>query len=190
MNNSRKMLENPLIRKALQDKLTEIKAKKEVVKVDAELVDDSKPIIASTMALEKKKPKFMDLATSEHYFETFLNKTPKEINNFIDRQSDMLMMYSKNAALELLAKALEDNDPDALEMYLKVVQASAVVAQEKLAVKKLIGVDVEDSPKQYVGEKMSPEEWEKTFKPGQPIVPANEQVSDPIWIGPTNKSVN
>ncbi len=183
MSDTSKMLNNPKVREALKVKLEQIRSQK-VVKVEAELV------VEGETGVVVKKPKFMDLATSEHYIETFINKTPQEISDFIDKQSDMLMMYSKNAALELLAKAVEDNDGNALEMYLKVVQASAVVAQEKVAVKKMLGVTGEDAkPKQYKAPEMSQEEWEKQFKPGQPVI-AQEPEKEQKWIGVGTKSVN
>jgi hypothetical protein len=183
MNEIKTMLGNPRVREHLQKKLQELKAQTPV-KVDAELVDEQSGLPAI------KKPKFMDLATSQHYVDQFLNKTPKEINEFIDKQSDLLMMYSKNAALELLAKALESNDREAMEMYLQVIQASAVVAQEKANVKKLIGVEVDETPKQYKAPEMSQEEWQKSFKPGQPLVPAKPEEKVEQWVGPTPKSVN
>jgi len=186
----KKSLITPKVREALKAKLKEYRENNKIAKVepiDAELVDET------SLEVVKKKPKFMDLATSEHYLKTFMDKTPQEISDFIDRQSDVLMMYSKNAAMELLAKAVDENDNDAMEMYLKVIQASAVVAQEKVAVKKLIGVQPEDAPKPFKAEELSPEEWEKKFKPGQQVVqiPATEgKPEETVWVGPTNKSVN
>lgn len=159
--------------------------KGELVKIESELVDESK---------EKKEPKFMTLSTSKHYLEEFINMTPKEINEFIDRQSDLLMMFSKDAALKLLAKATETGDNDAIEMYLKVIQASAVVAQEKIAVKKSLGFGDDEElrkPKQYISEELSQDEWEKTYTPGNTIVPnKSEPPKEPLYIVKGNKEVN
>jgi hypothetical protein len=150
-----------------------------VEKVPSELVEDKKEI------KKVEKYKILDLTTSKKYLENFINMTPKEIGDFIDKQSDILMMLSKNAAMEKLSQAVENDDHDAMEMYLKLVQASAIVADEKIKVKKAIGIDEPLKPKQYVAEKLTPEDWEKQFKPGsQP----NEK--QPVFIAPSNKTIN
>lgn len=173
---------SPTLRKQLEKEL--IAKKDELVKVEGELVNDNLPVIQTK--------KYMDLATSQHYIDNFINMTPLQINEFIDKQSDLLIMHSKNAALEFLAKALETGDSDDLEMYLKLVQASAVVSQEKQNTKKALGLAEGEvvKPKQYVAERVTQDEWEQKYKPGTPVINPPEENKEPLYYGPTDKSIN
>lgn len=175
---------SPSVRKQLEKELTKLKSNDDMIKVESELVNDNLPAI--------KEKKYLDLATSQHYIDNFINMTPSQINEFIDKQSDILIMHSKNAALEYLAKAVETGDSDDMEMYLKLVQASAVVVQEKLSVKKVLGLGEDESskkPKQYIGEDLTQDEWEKTYKQGKPVNIVKEEKEE-LYAGPTPKSVN
>lgn len=186
---------HPKVIAKLRQKLDNLHAKESssgaIVHVEGELLpaDSNLPV-----PLANGKPKFMDLATTQHYLANFINMTPAQICEFIDKQSDMLMMFSKNAALEWLAKAVETGDQNALDMYLKVIQASTVVAQEKASVKKVLGMGEEEvKPTHYVAPAYSKDEWEKTFQSGQPVsvqAAKDDSKQEQLYFGPTSKSVN
>lgn len=154
--------------------------------VNAELVDETS---LEKIRPKRVKPKKMDLEATEHYTKMLMDMPPSKIMDFIETQTNTLMIYSKNAALEWLAEAQETNSPEALAMFLQVIQASAVLAQEKSNMQKIFGVDVAVKPRQYKAEEMTQEAWEGAYKPGQP---ASKEIapSEPIYNGPTPKSVN
>jgi DNA-directed RNA polymerase subunit F len=193
------VFDNPRVQARLKDRLVkkfkELKALKKEDKTTALMVINSELVpegeVKSVEAKKGNKTSFMNLDASLHYIKKFADMTPKQILEFIDSQSDMLMMFSKEAALKWLARASESDDPEALEMYLKVIQASAIVAQEKAGLQKIFGVEEKDTrPKQYIAPEMTKEEWEKTYKQGQRIVPAKEPDSNPIYAGPVPKTIN
>lgn len=162
----------------------------ELVQVKSELVVDEKEEDLQPKRKRRRDPKKMNLEATEHYAKKFMEMPPAKVLEFIEAQSNTLMIYSKNAALDFLAEAQETGSQQALEMYLQVIQASAVLAQEKANMQKLFNVDgVDVKPRQYKAPEMTQEEWEGTYKLGA-VAPKEIAPNEEIYLGPQSKTVN
>ena len=145
------------------------KKQEEITKIDAVLVTSDEALEASKekpkTQIEKKLDK-IKLKNSDHYIRALLQKTPEEIITTLFQQTDVLLMLSKELAIQALEEAASGN-AFALDSYQKLIQGSAIIADEKVKLHKAIMGDGPSKhlPKPYKATEMTQEQWEKEFKP-------------------------
>lgn len=142
------------------------------------------------------KPVVIDLSTSDQYIEKMMklaDKKPEKVLEIINKQTDALLMVTKEAALRYLSHGIQYDDQHAMDVYRELIEASAIVMNDKVNLAKLLGLNIETGKiaKPYIAEPMNADDWEKTYKPGLPA-PVIEEKKEPLQIynGPKPKSVN
>lgn len=186
--------------KKFKDNVENMKITHKPKPLEAEIVNETLPVIQPLKPkgpdLSNIKPVEISLDTTDKYITKLLRmaeKNPEKVLELINKQTDLLLMVTKEGALRYLSYGIEYNDREALDIYRQLVEASAIVMNDKSNLSKILGVNTETGAqvkKSYQTPKMSIEEWEKSFKPGLPAPSLDPDKVEKVYSGPKPNSVN
>lgn len=175
-------------------RLTSVIKTKEPV-IEGELMPDG--VISGVPAINISgiKEVVLDLTSTDKYINKLMRmseKSPEKVMEIIIKQTDMLLMLTKEGALRYLSHGLEFDDQDALATYRQLIEASAIVMNDKANLAKILGLNADTGApvrESYKTPQMTIEEWEKSFQPGLPA-PKVKETEEKVYAGPKPSSVN